>query len=125
VGTSSQFPFFDGFVWLEARFELETGRSSCGGREPAKSKGNDDRIEAAEGEDVVVLEVAVPKGDLGLGLALWGFQMMTRGYDRILGIWRGQQPILVLEYSRQDLLVGMQCLAGLLYCQNLGISGLD
>ncbi len=62
MGTSSEFLFFDGFGWLEARFELDTGRSSCGGRDPAKCKGNDDRIEAADGEVVVVLEVAVHKG---------------------------------------------------------------
>ncbi len=56
------FPFSMDFGWLEARFELEFGRSSCGGREPAKCKGNDDRIEAADGEVVVVLELVVPKG---------------------------------------------------------------
>ncbi len=58
----SEFPFFHGFGWLEARFELEAGRSSGGGREPTKFKGNDGRIDAADGEVVVVLEVAVPKG---------------------------------------------------------------
>ncbi len=36
VGTSLEFSFFERFGWLEARFELETGRSSCAGREPAK-----------------------------------------------------------------------------------------
>ncbi len=79
VGTSSEFPFFDGFCWLEARFELETGRSSCRGREPAKCKGNDDRIEASDGEVVVVLEVVEPKGaprawigPLGLTDEDWG-----------------------------------------------------
>jgi hypothetical protein len=46
-----------------ARFEPETGRSSCGGREPAKCKGNDSGVEVAdEGEVVVDLDAAVPKG---------------------------------------------------------------
>ncbi len=73
MGTSSEFPFFNGFGWLEARFELETGRSSCGGREPAKCKGNDDRIKAADGEVVVVLEVVMPKGAPRAWIGLLGF----------------------------------------------------
>ncbi len=73
VGTSSEFLFFDGFGWLEARFELKTGRSSCGGREPAERKGNDDRMEAADGEFVVVLEVVVPKGAPRAWIGLLGF----------------------------------------------------
>jgi hypothetical protein len=73
VGTSSEFPFLDGFGWLEARFELATGRSSCGGREPAKCTGNDDRIDAADGDVVVVLEVAVPKGAPRAWIGLLGF----------------------------------------------------
>ncbi len=73
VGTSSEFPFFDGFGWLEACFELETGRSSCGGREPAKCKGNDDRIEATDGEVGVVLEVVLPKAAPRAWIGLLGF----------------------------------------------------
>ncbi len=73
VGTSSEFPFLDGFGWLEARFELETGRSSCGGREPAKGTGNDDRTDAANGEVVVFLEVAVPKGAPRAWIGLLGY----------------------------------------------------
>ncbi len=70
AGTSSDLHFFDGFGWLEARFELETGRSSSGGREPAKYKGNDSGVEAAgDGEVVFFLDAAVPKGRLGLGSA--------------------------------------------------------
>ncbi len=73
------FSFFDGFGWLEARFELEAGRSSGGGREPAKCKENDGRSEVADGEVVVVLDAAVPKGaprawigTLGLPDEDWG-----------------------------------------------------
>ncbi len=73
MGKSSEFPIFDGFGWLEARFELKTGRSSCGGREPAKCKGNDNRIEAADGEVDVVLEVVVPKGAPRAWIGLLGF----------------------------------------------------
>ncbi len=58
AGMGSEFPFFDGVGWLEARFEFEAGRSSVGGREPAKCKGNDGR----SGDVVVVLDAAVPKG---------------------------------------------------------------
>ncbi len=87
AGTSSEFPFFDGPGWLEARFELETGNSSCGGQEPAKCKGNDDRIDAADREVVVVLEVVVPKGAprawiglLGLPDEDWGLRLDIGGF---------------------------------------------
>ncbi len=79
-----------------------------------------------DGEVVVVLEVAVPKGaprawigPLGLPDEDWAVMTGKRG------ILRGHQPILVLEYFRQDLLVGMQCPACLMNCQNLCISGLE
>ncbi len=62
AGMGSEFPFFDGFGWLEARFEFEAGRSSCGGREPAKFKGIDGRSEVVDGEFVIVLDAAGPKG---------------------------------------------------------------
>ncbi len=87
------------------------------------AKENNTGEKAVDEELVVVLDAAVPKGSLGLRLALWGYQMRTGGYYWIWGIWRSYQPILVLTYP--VLLVGMQCPACLLYCQNLGISGLD
>ncbi len=79
AGKSLEDPFFDGFGLLEAPFELEAGRSSCGGRDPAKCKGNDSGVEVADGEVVVVLDAAVPKGapqawigNLGLPDKDWG-----------------------------------------------------
>jgi hypothetical protein len=68
------FPIGGGFGWLEARFELEAGRSSFAGCEPAKCWGNDGRAEEVdEGDVVVVLDAAVPKWAPRAWIGILGF----------------------------------------------------
>ncbi len=52
-------------------------------------KENDDRIDAADGKVVVVLEVAVPKGAPRAWTCPLGLPDEDWGYDRILGDMEG------------------------------------
>ncbi len=74
------FSILEGFGWPEARFELEAGRSSFVGCEPAKRGGNDGRVEDADEDDfVVVLNVAVPKWAPRAWIGILGFPDDDRG----------------------------------------------